>query len=209
MIASLARLLGLGAGRDAAHPRAIRWVVLDCESSGLDPERDRLLSLGAVAVREGRIDHADSFGAVLRQAEASGTQNILVHGIGGDAQRAGRDPAEALGAFQRYTGDSPAVAFHAAFDRALLGRAIPSWRTRWLDLAQLAPALLPARAKSCRSLDDWLAAFGIEVAARHDALADAYATAQLLLVLLAEAERQGIGAARDLYAAERGRRWLG
>ena len=209
MIGALARLLGRGSREDAAHPRAVRWVVLDCESSGLDPERDRLLSLGAVAVREGRIDHADSFGAVLRQAEASAPQNILVHGIGGDAQRAGRDPAEALEAFARYAGESPAVAFHAAFDRALLRRAIPSWKARWLDLAQLAPALLPARAKSCRSLDDWLAAFGIEVAGRHDALADAYATAQLLLVLLAEAERQGIGEARGLYAAERGRRWLG
>lgn len=209
MIGALGRLLGLGGGADAAHPRAIRWVVLDCESSGLDPERDRLLSLGAVAVREGRIDHADSFSAVLRQAVASDTPNILVHGIGGDAQRAGRDPDEALREFTRYAGDSPAVAFHAAFDRALLRRALPSWKARWLDLAQLAPALLPARAKGCRSLDDWLGAFGIAVPGRHEALADAYATAQLMLVLLAEAERQGIGAARDLYAAERGRRWLG
>jgi len=115
----------------------------------------------------------------------------------------------ALDELQRYAGDCPAVAFHAAFDRALLRRVIPSWKARWLDLAQSAPALLPTRAKSCRSLDDWLAAFGIEVAGRHDALADAYATAQLLLVLLAEAERQGIGAARGLFAAERGRRWLG
>lgn len=209
MIGSLARLLGWGAGEDAVHPRAMRWVVLDCESSGLDPERDRLLSLGAVAVREGRIDHADSFSAVLRQAEASDAPNILIHGIGGDAQRAGRDPGEALGEFERYAGGSPAAAFHAAFDRALLRRAMPSWKARWIDLAQLAPALLPASAKSCRSLDDWLGAFGIEVPGRHDALADAYATAQLLLVLLAEAERQGIGAARELFAAERGRRWLG
>lgn len=209
MIGALARLLGWGAGEDSAHPRAMRWVVLDCESSGLDPERDRLLSLGAVAVREGRIVHADCFSAVLRQAEASDVPNILVHGIGGDAQRAGRDPGEALGEFARYARDSPAVAFHAAFDRALLQRAIPGWRPRWLDLAQLAPALFPANATSCRSLDDWLAAFAIDVPARHDAQADAYATAQLLLVLLAEAERQGLGAARELFAAERSRRWLG
>lgn len=209
MIGALARLLGLGAGEDAASPKALRWVVLDCESSGLDPARDQLLSVGAVSLREGRIDHADSFGAVLRQSRASGAPNILVHGIGAEAQLAGRDPSEALADFIRYAGNGPAVAFHAAFDRALLQRAIPRWKPRWLDLAQLAPALFPAHAKSCKSLDDWLAAFAILHPERHDALADAYATAQLMQVLLAEAERQGLAAARDLYAVERGRRWLG
>ncbi|MGQ0512655.1 MAG: 3'-5' exonuclease [Betaproteobacteria bacterium] len=209
MIGALARLLGMGAGEDAVSPKALRWVVLDCESSGLDPDRDRLLSLGAVAVREGRIDHAESFNAVLRQSLASEAPNILVHGIGADAQLGGQDPDSALAGFERYAGDSPAVAYHAAFDQALLRRAMPDWRPRWLDLAQLAPVLFQAHAKSCRSLDDWLAAFAIPHPERHDALADAYASAQLLLVLLAEAERQGLGEARDLFAAERSRRWLG
>ena len=33
-----------------------RWVVIDCETSGLDAARDRLLSVGAVCVRDGRVD---------------------------------------------------------------------------------------------------------------------------------------------------------
>jgi len=202
-------LLGLHHGEDRAPLRALRWVVVDCESSGLDPRRDRLLSIGAVAVREGRVDHADAFGAILRQQEASDVQNILIHGIGGDAQLGGGDPAVVLEDFVRYVGDGTPVAFHAPFDRALLKRAMPHWKRRWLDLAQLAPALLPLRARSCTSLDDWLAAFAIGHPARHDAVADAYATAQLLLVLLAETERQGLAVAGDLFAAERGRRWLG
>lgn len=199
----------MGLGSDETPIRAQRWVVLDCESSGLDPERDLLLSIGAVAVREGRIDHAASFSAVLRQPSASAAPNILIHGIGADAQLAGREPAGALAEFERYAGASPAVAYHAAFDRALLRRAMPAWKPRWLDLAQLAPALFPAHAKTCKSLDDWLVAFAISHPERHDALADAYATAQLLLVALAEAERQGIATARGLESAERSRRWLG
>lgn len=213
MIGALARLLGLGHPDDALPPRALRWVVVDCESSGLDPERDRLLSIGAVAVREGRVAHADAFGAVLRQARASSVPNILVHGIGEEAQLGGRDPAAALDDFARYVAGAPLVAFHAAFDQALLRRAMAAssagWKPRWLDLAQLAPALFPQRAKSCTSLDDWLAAFAIGHPARHDAMADAYATAQLLLVLLAEAERQGLSGAGELFAVARERRWLG
>ena len=213
MIGALARLLGLSQPDDALPPRALRWVVVDCESSGLDPERDRLLSIGAVAVREGRVAHADTFGAVLRQAQASEAPNILVHGIGAEAQLGGRDPATALDEFARFAADAPLVAFHAAFDQALLGRAMAAgarqWKPRWLDLAQLAPALYPQRARSCTSLDDWLAAFAIGHPARHDAMADAYATAQLLLILLAEAERQRLSSARELFAVARERRWLG
>ena len=205
---SLARWLGVS-GADAEPLRAARWIVVDCESSGLDPDRDRLLSVGAVAVQGGRIYHAESFSAVLRQSEASASDNILVHGIGAQAQLGGRDPAEAMAGFARFAADGRLVAFHAPFDRALLARADPSWKRRWLDLAQLAPVLYPALAASRKSLDGWLEAFAIAHPARHDALADAYATAQLLLVLLAEADRQGLQSVRDLHAAERGRRWLG
>lgn len=213
MIDALARLLGLQRAEDALPPRALRWVVVDCESSGLDPDRDRLLSIGAVAVREGRVDHADAFEALLRQDQASEVPNILVHGIGAEAQLGGLDPGAALADFARYAGGSPLVAFHAAFDQALLGHAMAAhglrWKPRWLDLAGLAPALCPALAKTCNSLDEWLAAFSIGHPARHDAVADAYATAQLLLVLLAESGRQGIVDAGGLFSAERGRRWLG
>jgi len=209
VIGTLARLLGIRRGGDAIALRAVRWVVVDCESSGLDPARDRLLSIGAVAVREGRVVHADSFSAVLRQSSASEVPNILIHGIGADAQLGGRDPAATLEEFASFVAGGSPVAFHAPFDRALLERALPRWKRRWLDLARLAPALFPARAGTCKSLDDWLAAFAIANAARHDAAADAYATAQLLLVVLAEAERQGLSVAGDLFAAERAGRWLG
>ena len=209
--------------------RAARWVVIDCETSGLDAARDRLLAIGAVVVRGGRIALEESFSAVLRQEFGSDVQdaesgvqdveidvaNILVHGIGVDAQRNGRPFAETLVEFADYLGDGLPVAFHAPFDDAVLRRAMTAqakagWT--WLDLAQLAPALYPgaAPAKGARrALDDWLAEFGIACPERHDALADAYATAQLLLVLLAEAERQGAGTVDALRRLERSGRWVG
>ncbi|HYI87353.1 MAG TPA: exonuclease domain-containing protein, partial [Burkholderiales bacterium] len=66
-----------------------RWVAIDCETSGLDAASDRLLSVGAVAVYGDRIELGKTFGALVRQAAASPAPNILVHGIGGDAQLAG------------------------------------------------------------------------------------------------------------------------
>ncbi len=207
--------LGRLFGAPAVALRAARWVVIDCETSGLDASRDRLLAVGAVVVRGGRIVLEESFNAVLRQDVESDVANILVHGIGGDAQRSGRPVAETLAEFADFVGDGLPVAFHAPFDEAVLRRAMTArakagWT--WLDLAQLAPALNPGAAPAKgtrRALDDWLAEFGIACPERHDALADAYATAQLLLVLLAEAERQGAGTVDALRRLERSGRWVG
>jgi DNA polymerase-3 subunit epsilon len=211
----LARWLGFA--RPEVPARSARWVVIDCETSGLDPEHDRLLALGAVAVHGGRVEPADSFAAVLRQEAASSIENILVHGIGGDAQRAGQPAEEALAAFAGYLGDGLPVAFHAPFDAAVLRRALrgPLHEAgaklapgRWLDLAPLAAALNPALAARTRALDDWLAAFGIDCPARHDALADAFASAQLMLVLLAQAEKQGVHSVRALRALVKDAHWV-
>ena len=92
--------------RDAAAAADdARWVLLDVESSGLDPTRDRLLAIAAIALtRQGgapRLVFGDSFEVLLRQPEASVDKaNILVHGIGVGAQRGGAEPAQALAALE-------------------------------------------------------------------------------------------------------------
>jgi DNA polymerase III subunit epsilon len=187
-----------------------RVVVADVETSGLDPHTDRLIAIGAVALEHGLIRLGDSFRVVLRQAHASAADNILVHGIDGTTQLGGVEPGEALTAWLRFAGDAPLAGFHADFDRIAIARAAKAAlgaepANAWLDLAFIAPALFRREAAS---LDEWLRHFGIEAYARHDALADALATAQLLQIVLAEADRSGIRTLRELRALERDQRWL-
>ena len=73
--------------RRSANPDC--WVVLDLETSGLDTGRDALLAIGAVALGAHRIVMADSLDMVVRPAQASSRSNILVHGLGAQAQRKG------------------------------------------------------------------------------------------------------------------------
>ena len=200
--------------RDGGGACADRWVVLDTETSGLDPARDLLLSIGAVAVDAHGIRIGDSFEVVLQNDRAGARANIVVHGIGYDAQSAGMPLAQALAALIDFVADAPCVGFHCAFDQAVLDQAavragvdLPHWR--WLDVAALAAALDAQRYRDgCRDLDGWLAAAGIEVAARHNAAADALATAELLLHFRARAE----SAERTNFAAlarlSRQQRWL-
>lgn len=186
----------------------VRWVVIDCETSGLDSARDRLLSVGAVAVREARIVLADRFEALVGQQSPSAPDNILVHGIGGDAQCAGRPLAEVIVAFQAYVGEGLPVGFHAPFDAAILRRHGLKLANDWVDLATLMPSLFPERAPKKSALDHWLAEFSIETEQRHEALADALATAELLLVTLKELKRRGVETVEALRRTERDARWL-
>lgn len=182
----LARRFG---GRDPGA--ATRWVVIDSESSGLDASRDRLLAIAGVAVSvefaAPRILLGDSFEVVLRQDDAAADKpNILLHGIGVGAQRDGVPAAQALLDFERWLAGAPLLAFHAAFDQTLITRAFASRLQRrlgadWVDLEQVAGATLPA--VTAHTLDEWMAHFGIHCAQRHQASADALATAELLLKL--------------------------
>lgn len=191
-----------------------RRVVVDVETSGLNLMTDTLISIGAVALVDGRIALGDSFSVVLQQRASSRKENILVHGISGTVQREGMEPVEALLAFLEFMGKSPLVAFHVTFDETMIRRALRQYlglafkHHPWLDLAYVMPALYPPLAYSHRVLDDWLRHFDIRVAARHNALADALATAQLLQVALAQARRKGIVDFAGLRDLERSQRWV-
>ena len=191
---------------------AQRCVVVDVETAGLDPRRDALIAIGAVAVNAGRIRLDEHLDVVLRQHTVSAPANILVHGIGAAAQRSGVDPAEGLLRLLEFARRDVLIAFHVMFDDTALRSALRhhfgfSWHARWLDLAYLLPALFPEYARSARVLDDWLRVFRIEVGARHDAHADALATAQLLLIALERARRHGGDDYRSLRKLEKAQRY--
>lgn len=204
----LLRRLGLGGGTAAPE----RWVVVDVETSGFDVAQHGLISIGGVAMRsDGRVLPAESFEIVYRQDVASSKENILVHGIGAQAQIDGADPAEATRAFLDFVGVSPILAFHAPFDRGFLARAVKIFVNQpfdnpWLDLAELAPALDPK--PGLKSLDEWLRHYDIPVSSRHSAAADAFATALLAARLLPEAARQGTRGFRALQKLAREAKWL-
>jgi len=169
-----------------------RWIMLDVETTGLDPRNDKLLAIAAIALiftpSTGRLEISvgDSFEIVLKQDKPSGKENILIHHIGVQAQTDGCAPEQALEQFREWVGGAPLLAFHAAFDTVMLERAFRRYQleplvNEWMDVEPIA-RLVGGNPKA-RALDDWLEYFGIECAVRHQAAADAFATAELLLRL--------------------------
>lgn len=193
-----------------------RWVILDVETSGLDPHRDRLLAIAAVAIHVPAdfstpvIHVRDSFEVVLHQDVFPDKGNILVHGIGVGAQRAGEDPVASLEAFEKWIGNAPLLAFHAPFDEAMIQRACQAHLGKklvnpWLDIEPL--ARVTHEQVRARSLDEWMGYFGIECAVRHQAAADTFATAELLLQIWPALRSQARNW-RDIAKLAANARWI-
>jgi DNA polymerase III subunit epsilon len=177
-------------GDKPMHPN--RWVVLDVETTGLNTRKASLLEIAALCIRLDpvtqtlKIDIADSFGVVLKQPDASSSnkENILLHGIGVHAQKAGVDPATALLQFEEWVGDSPLFAFHAMFDEAMIQKTYKQYlgyklKNAWIDIEPLVAKCHPGI--KAKYMDDWMRYLGIECAVRHQAAADTFATAEIVL----------------------------
>lgn len=180
----------------------VRFVVFDTETTGLDPTRDHLLSIGAIAVRNGRVEVADSFECLVQQPVVN-KDSIVIHGLTPGRVMSGIKEEEAIRSFVKYIEGSILVAHHAAFDKAMINRAIKKkYRARLLnqtiDTAGLALRLenfgMPMEnfRKGEYSLDSLCTRYHIRPQDRHTAAGDSFITAQLLLKLLRLAEKRGI-----------------
>ena len=190
-----------------------RWVVVDTETTGLNPRSDTLLSIGACQINGNRLDVAPSYYTLIRPPQVSSVANVLIHGIGHAEQMSGVDYMTALTCYLEFCRRDVMVAYHAPFDEGMLRIAMQRhlglrFRPVWIDVAKLADVLFPVQGRQFRMLDEWLIHFGIVHPARHNALADALCTAELMLVLLTAALGQGLHSVRRLIHAERSHQWL-
>jgi DNA polymerase III subunit epsilon len=178
----------------------VRFVVLDSETTGLNPRVDRLVTIGAVVVQNREIVLDDAFGALIRVDE--NTTSVTVHGVTRDGSRAGVDEAEALERFLDYLGDGVIVGHHIDHD---IGTFDAAYERRWglrmsnrsLDTMDLTLHLEKDGAFTGRppirrfTLDALCEMFGVIPHDRHTATGDAFITAQVFLRLVPLAARYG------------------
>jgi DNA polymerase-3 subunit epsilon len=191
-----------GTWADAAPIDDVRFVVLDSETTGLNPRTDRIITLGAIAVRGAEIHLDDVFDALIRIDR--NTEAVTVHGVTRDESLTGVDEALALERFLDYLGDGVIVGHHIGHDIATLDAALERhWgiqlSNRSLDTMDLTLHLERDGAFVGRpairefTLDGLCAMFGVIPHDRHTAGGDAFLTAQVFLRLLRLADRFGRG----------------
>ncbi len=188
----------------------LRFVVLDTETTGLDPHRDRIITIGAVAVRARQIILADSFEVMLKLAYNS--SSVTVHGITREEACDGLDEPKALERFLEYLRDGVIVGHHILHDIETINAACErhfgfNLRNRFLDTMDLtlhlqADGAFPEDAIQGFSLDALCDFFEVPPRDRHTAGGDAFITALIFLRLLClgrKYERHTLGTLTQPY----------
>lgn len=180
-----------------------RLVVVDLETSGLNVQRDDILSIGAVAISHGVLHMADPFERTVFRPNHQPNDATVLHEIAPSHVQAGQPVDQALSDFLNFAGTCVLFAFHAGFDQRMLTRSLARdlgyrLQHRFLDVAELAPMLFPEAAAQCSTLDDWQHYFQLTNSERHNASADAQTTAEMLLILLNRLAKQGTSTLAEL-----------
>jgi DNA polymerase III subunit epsilon len=189
----------------------VRFVALDSETTGLDPRKDRLVTIGAVAVVHGEVLLKDSFEALLKVEY--NTSAVTVHGVTRDDSRRGSDEADVLRLLIPYLRDGVIVGHHVSHDVATLNTALDrhfgfTLRNLSLDTMDLAlhverdGAFGQAEPFRSFSLDALCTRFDIVPHDRHTATGDAFLTAlvfQRLLRLAGRLGRDTLGRLREPF----------
>ncbi len=191
------------------HVDEARFVVFDTETTGFDTSRDSVISIGAVAINQGRISIDDSMELLVRRASIGDREAAAVHGLLSRDLSDGCDEAEAALAFLVYCGRSVLVAQHASFDILMMNRILQRHfgirlMNDVVDTASLAKRLekgpyynLAHKSGEYR-LDNLLLRYRIRLHDRHTAAGDAFLTAQLFQRLVSKGKECGIMTVRDL-----------
>lgn len=163
------------------------YVAVDVETTGLSPERDRLLEIGAVLVRGGNV--VRTYGTLIDTGMPVPPRIQELTGITDEMRKSGKPVAEALRGFLEFRGALPIVGHNIPFDfgflkQAAAGEGLP-FEAEALDTLKIARRTLPS--VPSRSLSAMCAYYRIRPGHAHRAQDDAMAAHELLQKLWEEA----------------------
>ena len=180
------------------------YTVFDTETTGLEPANgDEIIQVGALRILNGRPLQQEHFDQLVDPRCPLKAASIAIHGIT-DSMLLGQPTIDlVLPAFHDFCADTVLVGHNVAFDMRFLELKEDPLGIRF-DQPVLDTLLLSAVAhpnQQSHSLEAIMQRLGIEMDQRHNALADATATAQVFLKLLPALAEQGVVTLRQALDA--------
>ncbi|THD65509.1 3'-5' exonuclease [Robertkochia marina] len=167
------------------------FIALDTETTGFDLKEDRILSIGALKIFNGRIDTGNTLELHLSQTHFN-PKTVPIHGIINQPNYKTITEKEFIEQLLKYIGNAPIIAHHASFDISMINAALirnnlPTLKNKVFDTMKfykrgLITSNFIDRDRSY-SLDEVAEKLNIALKDRHTAPGDAYITALIFLKL--------------------------
>ncbi|MDA9507847.1 DNA polymerase III subunit epsilon [Bradyrhizobium sp. CCBAU 11386] len=196
----------------------MREIVLDTETTGLDPLRgDRLVEIGCVEMFN-RMPTGQTFHRYMNPERDMPAEAFAVHGLSAEFLATKPLFQEVVDEFLEFIGDAPLVIHNASFDISFINAELDRIKRTAIPRERLVDTLLLARRKHpgvSNRLDDLCSRYAIDNSHRtkHGALLDAELLAEVYvdlvgarqsqLLLASEAEEIRINAAGDAPRRQR------
>lgn len=194
-----------------AEIRKALFSVMDLETTGLNPKRDEIVALAIIPMRGLEIEIGSAYYSLVRPRGLN-VESIAVHGLGPESLKKGARDLEVIAKEVLHLLSGRILVGHSVnFDYKFLKRSFNSigvkLKNKRIDIALLELAIRKLT-DNVVSLDDLslesLARdYGIKVAYRHNALADAFFTACVFQRQLLRLLRLGISTITELLKVYR------
>jgi DNA polymerase III subunit epsilon len=173
----------------------VREIVLDTETTGLDPfQGHRLVEIGCIELVN-RIPSGQSFHRYINPEREVPAEAVAIHGLSIEFLKDKPFFAEIAEELAAFIGDAPLIAHNALFDLAFLNAELERAGKLLLPRERVVDTLLLARRKypgAPNRLDDLCIRCGIDNSRRtkHGALLDAELLAEVYLDLIGARQAQ-------------------
>jgi DNA polymerase-3 subunit epsilon len=160
------------------------FVAFDCETTGLNPAKDSILSIGAVKFTTERIFIKQNKEWFLKQSQDN-DESVKIHGIlPSSSSEATLFEEKAIEYFLKYIGAATLVGHHINFDVCMINNALKRLGAGKLKNTQKdTNSIYKQKGHFAHeqnfSLDELSETYNITTSNRHTALGDAYITAQI------------------------------
>ncbi len=106
------------------EPHADEMVVFDCETTGLNPKMDDIVSIGAVKIKGNKILTDEAIHIYIDQDKEIDPKSITIHQIRNCDLHGAIPLQEAIEKFLYYIGNRPLAGYYLEFDVAMVNKYI-------------------------------------------------------------------------------------
>lgn len=173
------------------EPIADEYVSLDCETTGLNPKKDEILSIGAVLIKGNKILMRKTFNIFLKPTKNINAESIKIHQIRAIDLENALAPEEAIYQLLDFIGSRPIVGYYIKFDVTIISKYTKKYIGIKLPNETIEVSTMYYRTRKRTSdyefidlkFDTILKNLNIPALGKHDALNDAIMTSMMFLKL--------------------------